>query len=82
MTEQAELLRHGKTGVLKIAGSPQHIESVLTKFLHRYAERYPQVQVKISELLAACDPSTPIGRRPDVATAICEGFCTKRQRSF
>ena len=47
--EQAESLRHGDTGVLRIAGSPQHIESVLSQFLHRYAERYPKVQVKISE---------------------------------
>jgi DNA-binding transcriptional LysR family regulator len=47
--EQAQLLRHGDTAVLKTAGSPQHIESVLSQFLHRYAERYPQVQVKISE---------------------------------
>lgn len=47
--EQAELLRHGDRGVLKIAGSPQHIESVLSQFLHRYAERYPNVRVKISE---------------------------------
>ena len=47
--EQAQLLRHGDTGVLKIAGSPQHIESVLSQFLHHYAERYPKVEVKISE---------------------------------
>jgi DNA-binding transcriptional LysR family regulator len=47
--EQAQLLRHGDTGVLKIAGSPQHIESVLSGFLHRYTERYPNVQVDISE---------------------------------
>jgi DNA-binding transcriptional LysR family regulator len=47
--EQAQLLRHGDTGVLKIAGSPQHIESVLSGFLHRYAERYPKVTVDISE---------------------------------
>lgn len=47
--EQAELLRHGDRGVLKIAGSPQHIESVLSQFLLRYAKRYPNVQVKISE---------------------------------
>src|ERR1700760_2802074 len=47
--EQAELLRHGDTGVLKIAGSPQHIESVLSRFLHRYAERYPNVEVRLSE---------------------------------
>jgi LysR family nitrogen assimilation transcriptional regulator len=49
VTEQAQLLRHGDTGVLKVAGSPQHIESVLSQFLHRYAQRYPKVQVKISE---------------------------------
>jgi len=47
--EQAQLLRHGDTGVLKIAGSPQHIESVLSGFLHRYGKRYPHVEVKISE---------------------------------
>jgi LysR family nitrogen assimilation transcriptional regulator len=47
--EQADLLRHGDRGVLKIAGSPQHIESVLSRFLHRYAERYPNVEVKITE---------------------------------
>ena len=49
LTEQAQLLRHGDTGVLRIAGSPQHIEGVLAQFLHRYAERYPKVEVKISE---------------------------------
>lgn len=49
LKEQAQLLRHGDIGVLKIAGSPQHIESVLSRFLHRYAERYPKVQVRISE---------------------------------
>jgi LysR family nitrogen assimilation transcriptional regulator len=49
VTEQAQMLRHGDTGVLKVAGSPQHIESVLSQFLHRYAERYPKVEVRISE---------------------------------
>jgi DNA-binding transcriptional LysR family regulator len=49
VTEQAQLLRHGDRGVLKIAGSPQHIESVLSQFLLRYAKRYPNVHVKISE---------------------------------
>jgi DNA-binding transcriptional LysR family regulator len=47
--EQAQLLREGATGVLKVAGSPQHIESVLSQFLHQYAERYPNVEVKIRE---------------------------------
>lgn len=49
VTEQAQLLRHGDTGVLKVAGSPQHIESVLSGFLGRYADRYPNVEVRISE---------------------------------
>src|SRR5215470_15425833 len=49
LKEQAQLLRHGETGILKVAGSPQHIESVLSGFLRRYAKRYPNVQVKISE---------------------------------
>jgi DNA-binding transcriptional LysR family regulator len=49
--ERAQLLRRGDIGVLKVAASPQHIESVLASFLHRYAERYPNVQVKVIEAL-------------------------------
>jgi DNA-binding transcriptional LysR family regulator len=47
--ERAQLLRHGDTGVLRVAAAPQHIESVLSTFLHRYARRYPNVQVKLFE---------------------------------
>ena len=47
--ERAQLLRRGDTGVLKVAASPQHIESVFSNFLHRYAQRYPNVQVKLIE---------------------------------
>src|SRR4029453_9482381 len=47
--ERAQLLRHGDTGVLKVAGSPQIIESIFSNFLHRYAELYPNVQVKLTE---------------------------------
>jgi DNA-binding transcriptional LysR family regulator len=47
--DHAQSLRQGDSGILKIAGSPQHIESVLSGFLHRYSERYPNVQVKITE---------------------------------
>ena len=47
--ERAELLRRGETGVLKLAASPQHIESVLSHFLHRYARRFPNVEVKVVE---------------------------------
>ncbi|MGY3491539.1 LysR family transcriptional regulator [Bradyrhizobium sp. USDA 4502] len=49
LKEQAQLLRQGDAGVLRIAGSPQHIESVLSEFLHRYAERYPRVEIRIRE---------------------------------
>lgn len=47
--EHAEELRRGDAGVLKVAASPQHIESVLSQFLHHYAKRYPNVRVQIIE---------------------------------
>src|SRR6266852_722754 len=49
--ERVELLRRGDRGVLKVAASPQMIESVLSRFLPRYAERFPNVQVKLNEAL-------------------------------
>jgi DNA-binding transcriptional LysR family regulator len=51
--ERAQLLRSGHTGILKVAGSPQMIESVFSKFVHRYAERYPDVQVKLIEAIGS-----------------------------
>jgi DNA-binding transcriptional LysR family regulator len=45
----AELLRRGESGVLKIGASPQMIESVFSTFLPKYAERYPNVQAKLTE---------------------------------
>jgi DNA-binding transcriptional LysR family regulator len=47
--ERAQLIRRGDSGVLKVAASPQHIESVFSQFLPRYAQRYPNVQVKLIE---------------------------------
>jgi LysR family nitrogen assimilation transcriptional regulator len=47
--ERAQLLQRGDAGVLKVSASPQHIESVQSAFLHRYARRYPDVQVKLIE---------------------------------
>jgi DNA-binding transcriptional LysR family regulator len=47
--ERAELLRRGDTGTLKVAASPQHIESVLAQFLHGYAQRFPNVAVTVIE---------------------------------
>jgi Transcriptional regulator len=49
--ERAELLRRGDSGVLKVAASPQMIESILSTFLPRYAVRFPNVQVRLTEAL-------------------------------
>jgi LysR family transcriptional regulator, nitrogen assimilation regulatory protein len=49
--ERVELLRRGDRGVLKVAAPPQTIESVLSTFLCRYAERFPNVHVKLTEAL-------------------------------
>lgn len=49
--ERVELLRRGDSGVLKLAAPPHTIESVLAAFLPRYAERFPNVQVTLTEAL-------------------------------
>ena len=49
--ERIELLKRGDFGVLKLAAPPQTIESVLSGFLPRYAERFPNVRVKLTEAL-------------------------------
>jgi DNA-binding transcriptional LysR family regulator len=49
ISEVAQTLKRGDTGVLKVGGSPQHIESVLSTFLPRYTQRFPNVQVKVVE---------------------------------
>jgi DNA-binding transcriptional LysR family regulator len=51
--EQAQLLRHGNTGVLKVAASPVQVETVFSTFLHQYAKRYPGVQVQLIEAIGA-----------------------------
>jgi LysR family nitrogen assimilation transcriptional regulator len=47
--ERAQQLRRGDVGVLKVAATPLHIESVFSQFLHCYAQRYPNVQVEVME---------------------------------
>jgi DNA-binding transcriptional LysR family regulator len=44
-----ELLRRGGRGVLRVAAPPQTIESVLSRFLPRYSERFPNVQTILTE---------------------------------
>lgn len=47
--ERASLLRLGDFGLLRVGASPQHIESVFSQFLPRFAQRYPNVEVRVSE---------------------------------
>src|SRR6516225_9824494 len=41
-------LRQRRNGAGPAACSPQHIEGVLSRLLHRYAERFPKVEVRIA----------------------------------
>jgi DNA-binding transcriptional LysR family regulator len=41
--------------VLKVAASPQFIESVISDFLHHYSERFPGVEVKLIESIVWSD---------------------------
>jgi DNA-binding transcriptional LysR family regulator len=61
LSEQAQQLRSGDTGVLTVAASPVQIETVLSTFLHGYAQRYPNVQVKLFEAVGA-DALAMLGR--------------------
>lgn len=49
LAERAQLLRGADTGVLKVAATPQMIDGVFSRFLHRYALRHPNVQIKLTE---------------------------------
>jgi len=51
--EHAELIKRGDSGVLRVAASPVQIETVISTFLHRYANRYPDVEVKLTEAVGS-----------------------------
>ena len=76
--ERAQLLRRGDTGVLKLAASPQHIESVLSQFLHRYAQRFPNVELKIIE--AAGRESLAMLERREIHLAQNSASCNRAER--
>jgi DNA-binding transcriptional LysR family regulator len=52
-SEQAELLKRGDSGTLRVAASSTQIETVMSTFLPRYAERYPKVTVMLVETAGA-----------------------------
>src|SRR5262245_28607558 len=49
LSQRAHLFRRGDSGILRVAATPQTIEGVLSTFLHRFAERRPNVQIKLTE---------------------------------
>jgi DNA-binding transcriptional LysR family regulator len=51
LSEQAQLLRRGDSGILRVGATPQTIEGVFSSFLHCYAERRPKVRIKLSEAI-------------------------------
>ncbi len=56
LTEHAQLMRRGDSGVLKVAATPQTIEGIFSTFLHRYAEHHPNVQIRLSEAVGQALP--------------------------
>src|SRR4249919_3320734 len=66
--ERIELLKRGDSGVLKLAAPPHTIESVLSGFLPRYAERFPNVRVKLTEALGL--DQVPLLERGEVHVGI------------
>ena len=49
--EQAQVLRRGDVGVLRVSASPHLIEGIFPDLLRRYAERYPNVQVRLVDII-------------------------------
>ena len=49
--EHAEALRRGDAGVLRVSASPHLIEGVFPEFLRDYAARYPNIQVRLVEVI-------------------------------
>jgi DNA-binding transcriptional LysR family regulator len=49
--ERAQVLRRGDVGILRVSASPHLIEGVFPDLLRRYAKRYPNVQVRLSDVV-------------------------------
>jgi DNA-binding transcriptional LysR family regulator len=62
ISERAQQLHRGDTGVLKVASSPQSIEGAISEFLRRYAEHYPKVKVKLIEAIGWADTAGMLER--------------------
>jgi DNA-binding transcriptional LysR family regulator len=49
--ERAQVLRRGDVGVLRVCASPHLIEGIFPEVFHRYAERFPNVQVRLIDVV-------------------------------
>jgi len=49
--EQADGLKRGEAGMLRVSSSPHLIEGLFPEFLREYAKRYPNVQVRLVEAI-------------------------------
>jgi len=49
LSERAQQLRRGDSGVLRVAATPQMIDGVFSSFLHRFARERPNVRIKLTE---------------------------------
>jgi DNA-binding transcriptional LysR family regulator len=58
LREEAQLLKGGDAGVLKVGASSIQIESVLSSFLPIFSQRYPKVQIKLVESVGSDTLST------------------------
>ena len=65
---RAQQLRRTDAGILRVAATPQTIEGVLATFLHRYAKRRPNVQIRLSEAVGQALP--PMLERGDIHLGI------------
>ena len=67
--ERAQQLRGADTGILRIAATPQSMEGIVSTFLHQYAKRRPNVQIKLSEAVGS--NLLAVLERGDVHVSIC-----------
>src|SRR6185503_5520866 len=51
LREQADGLKRGDAGLLRVAASPHLIEGLFPDFLRDYAKRYPNVHVRLVEAI-------------------------------
>lgn len=51
LSEHAQLLKRPDAGVLRVAASPHFLEAVFPDFLRHYAKRYPDVHVKMVDIM-------------------------------